>query len=83
MSNYSPALYLPELEDTAHRDAVLDAERNLRAAGHRRSIRSDANGVYRWACQCGRHANGFGFRAYAEDDWREAHGLDPIVSLMG
>lgn len=83
MSNFSPALYLPELEDTAHRDAVLAAERRLRAAGHRRTVRSDDNGVYRWSCQCGRRDTGFGFRAYAEDDWRESHGLDPIVPLMG
>ena len=83
MSNFSPALYLPEHDDPDRREAVLTAERRLRATGHRRSVRADDNGVYRWACQCGKHDTGYGFRAYAEDAWREAHGLDPIVPLMG
>lgn len=83
MSNFSPALYLPEYAAPDHRDAVLAAEHDLQATGHRRSVRANMDGVYRWACQCGRHDTGFGFRAYAEDDWREAHGLDPIVTLMG
>lgn len=83
MSNFSPALYVPEWDDPAHREAVLTADAELRRSGHRRTVRADDNGVYRWACQCGLRETGFGFHAYAEDDWREAHGLDPVVSLMG
>lgn len=83
MSNFSPALYLPEYDDPDHRDAVLAAEHDLQATGHRRSVRANMDGVYRWACQCGLANTGYPFRAYAEDAWREAHGLDPIVTLMG
>lgn len=83
MSNFSPALYVSDWDDTAHRDAVLAADRELRATGHRRRVTADANGVYRWSCQCGLRGDGYGFHAYAEDAWREAHDLDPIVPLMG
>lgn len=83
MSNFSPALYVSDWDDTAHREAVLDADRALRASGHRRSVRADVNGVYGYTCQCGLRNAGYPFRAYAEDAWREAHGLDPIVPLMG
>lgn len=83
MSNFSPALYLPEYEAPDHRDAVLAAEHDLLATGHRRMVSDTMDGVYQWTCQCGRADTGYGFRAYAEDAWREAHGLDPIVTLMG
>lgn len=83
MSNFSPALHVPEWDDAAYRAQVLTAERDLLRSGHRRMVTDTMDGVYQWTCQCGRADTGFGFRAYAEDDWREAHGLDPIVSLMG
>lgn len=78
------ASLVPGTRDEAeHEAAVLAADKHLRANGHRRAVRVDMNGVFRWSCQCGRGETGFPFRAYAEDDWREAHGLDPIIGLMG
>lgn len=83
MSNFSPALYVSDWDDIDHREAVLAADRELRASGHRRRVTVTESGTYQWACQCGLRGTGYGFRAYAEDGWREEHGLDPIVSLMG
>ena len=83
MSNFSSALYVSEWDDIDHREAVLAEDRALRASGHRRRVTVDGNGVYRYTCQCGLRNVGYPFRAYAEDAWREAHGLDPIAPLMG
>ena len=83
MSNYSPALHVPEWDDPTHREAVLASDAELRASGHRRRVTDTQDGAYRWTCQCGLRDTGYSFRAYAEDGWREAHDLDPIVPLMG
>jgi hypothetical protein len=72
---------------TVPAEKVLDGihlaqEDELTAAGHLRKVHVDNrdSGTYGYRCECGLSDGDYAHRLYAVDAWREAHGLDPVIT---